>query len=316
MDFRELVYITTVADCKSVTEAAKKLYISQPSLSQVIAKVENELGIKLFDRTIYPIALTYAGETYVDTARKILLLNDNLRRQLTDIGEGKKGRITLGIPVERAGYMLPAALKEFKKLYPGVEVRTIEANSSVLLAGLKKGDTNFIILPKESADTYSDSKAELEMEVIYREKLILVAGEGVLREDHMAKLKKNTVDFSTLGDVPFILLKKGHAIRREAERIFRKNQINPDIVIETSSNINAVQLADSGLGAAIVPERAVAILKDRENIHCYSLGNQTNAWDVNAIYLKDAYLDGAERYFIEVMKKTFSRLGTEHKEEK
>jgi len=307
VDFRELVYITTVADCKSVTEAAKKLYISQPSLSQIIAKVEQELGVKLFDRTAYPITLTYAGETYVETARKILLLNDNLRRQLTDIGEGKRGRITLGIPVERAGYMLPAALKEFKKLYPGVEVRAVEANSSVLLAGLKRGDTNFIILPKESEDTYSDSKIELEMEVIYKEELMIVAGEGILREEHMMKGKKDTVDFAALGDVPFILLKKGHAIRREVERMFRKHQINPEVVIETSSNINAVQLADSGIGAAIVPERAVAVLRDRDKIHCYSLGNQTNTWDVNVIYLKDAYLDGAERYFIEVLKKIFSR---------
>lgn len=307
MDFRELVYITAVADCKSVTAAAKKLYISQPSLSQIISKVENDLGVKLFDRTIYPIALTYAGETYVETARKILLLKDNLRRRLTDIGEGKRGRITLGIPLERAGYMLPAALKEFKKVYPGVEICPVEANSSILMEGLKKGDTNFVILPKESADMVSDSKSELEMELIYKEELLLVAGEGVLGPEHMEQGCNDVVNFKALEYVPFILLKKGHAIRLEAERLFRENHINPCVVMETSSTMNALQLADSGLGAAIVPERAVAILGGRDKIHCYSLGNQVSTWDVNVIYLKDAYLDGAERYFIEVMKKIFSK---------
>ena len=306
MDFRELVYITTVADCQSVTAAAKKLYISQPSLSQIISKVENELGVKLFDRTVYPIALTYAGETYVETARRILLLKDNLRRQLTDIGEGKRGRITLGIPVERAGYMLPATLKEFRKVYPGVEVCPVEANSSMLLEGLKRGDTNFVILPRESAEMASDTKAELEMEVIYKEELLLVTGEGVLSPEHMVKGREDTVDIAKLENVPFILLKKGHSIRRHADRLFRKNHISPEIVVETSSNINAVQLANAGLGAAIVPERAVAILGGREKIRCYTLGYQASTWDVNVIYLKDAYLDGAERFFIEVMKKIFS----------
>lgn len=95
------------------------MYISQPSLSQIISKVENDLGIKLFDRTAYPITLTYAGEKYVDTARKILMMKDNLRRELTDIGNGVRGKITVGIPVERAGYMLPETLKEFRRVYPG-----------------------------------------------------------------------------------------------------------------------------------------------------------------------------------------------------
>ena len=106
MDFREMLYITAVADCRSVTAAAKRLYISQPSLSYIISKVEQDVGVKLFERRTYPLTLTYAGEKYVDTARKILLLNDNLRKELADIGMGEKGKISLGMPLERAGYML------------------------------------------------------------------------------------------------------------------------------------------------------------------------------------------------------------------
>ena len=72
MDFRDLTYILAVADNKSVTEAANKLYISQPSLSYIISKVEEELDVKLFYRKTNPITLTYAGQLYVDTARDIL----------------------------------------------------------------------------------------------------------------------------------------------------------------------------------------------------------------------------------------------------
>ena len=102
MDFRELTYITTIADCGSVTEAAKRLYISQPSLSYILAKVEEDLGVKLFDRKTSPLTLTYAGERYVATARTILSLSGNLRRELKDIGGGGRGEIRIGIPTERA----------------------------------------------------------------------------------------------------------------------------------------------------------------------------------------------------------------------
>ena len=300
MDFRELVYITVVADCKSVTAAAKKMYISQPSLSQIISKVENDLGIKLFDRTAYPITLTYAGEKYVDTARKILMMKDNLRRELTDIGNGVRGKITVGIPVERAGYMLPETLKEFRQVYPGVEIRTQEAKASVLLESLQKGETNLVVIPKNEEGL----GPELQEELIYREELLFVAGPGVVTPDMLTE-DGAYIRMEKVTDLPFIILKKGHAIRRAVDRLFRNCGATPNIIMETTSNINAVQLANSGYGATIVPERAVEIFGGREKFSCYPLG-EAYAWDVNVIYLKESYLDGAERYFIEVMQKLFS----------
>ena len=300
MDFRELVYITVVADCKSVTAAAKKMYISQPSLSQIISKVENDLGIKLFDRTAYPITLTYAGEKYVDTARKILMMKDNLRRELTDIGNGVRGKITVGIPVERAGYMLPETLKEFRRVYPGVEIRTQEAKASVLLESLQKGETNLVVIPKNE----DGLGPELQEELIYREELLFVAGPGVVTPDMLTE-DGAYIRVEKVTDLPFIILKKGHAIRRAVDRLFRNCGATPNIIMETTSNINAVQLANSGYGATIVPERAVEIFGGRAKFNCYPLG-EGYAWHVNVIYLKESYLDGAERYFIEVMKKLFS----------
>ena len=140
MDFREMLYITTVADCRSITVAARKLYISQPSLSHIVSKVEQDVGVKLFDRGTSPLTITYAGEKYVETARKILLMSDNLRKELIDAGLGEKGRIVFGMPTERAGYMLPAVIPEFKKQYPGIELHVIEAKSDELSEKMKEGD--------------------------------------------------------------------------------------------------------------------------------------------------------------------------------
>ena len=301
MDFRELVYITIVADCKSVTAAAKKLYISQPSLSQIIQRVENELGVKLFDRAAYPITLTYAGEKYVETARKILMMNDNMRRELTDIGNGVRGKISLGIPVERAGYMLPPVLQEFKRVYPGVEVRTQEAKAAVLLESLKKGETNFIVLPKDRQELDSD----LEAELIYKEELLFVAGPGVIGPEQLTG--EGAVDLAKVSSLPIIVLNKGHAIRRAVDSLMKAAHVSPNIIMETSSVINAVQLARAGCGVTIVPERGVKVFGGRDAFNCYPLAGEPYTWDVNVIYLKEAYLDGAERYLIEVMKKIFGR---------
>ena len=143
MDFRDLQYVIAVADCGSITEAAKKLYISQPSLSYIISKIEQDIGVQLFHRKNYPLTLTYAGEKYVDTARTILRLNDNLRRELVDIGLGEKGRIIFGLPTERAGYMLPRVIPPYKKMFPQVDVQIYEAMSDDLLSALLKDEINF-----------------------------------------------------------------------------------------------------------------------------------------------------------------------------
>ena len=301
MDFREMTYITTVADCGSITAAARKLYISQPSLSYIVSKVEQDVGVKLFERKNYPLTLTYAGEKYVETARKILALSGNLRRELMDIGGGEKGRISVGIPTERAGYMLPEALKRFRQQFPGIEVRLYEANSDNLLELLGKDEINFYIIPRSRAELPEGVKAEL----IYREKLYLVAGPGVITPGRLKEGSSHVVNLGKLREEQFILLKKGHAIRKKADSLLKRHRISPEHIMEVSSCISAVQLADAGLGVTIVPERAVEVLGGPDRFCCYQYTDEPDVWDVNAVYKEDAYLDRAERHLIDLLKEVF-----------
>lgn len=306
MDFREMQYITTVADCGSVTAAAKKLYISQPSLSYIISKVEQDVGVKLFDRKNYPLTLTYAGEKYVDTARKILMLNDNLRRELMDIGLGQKGRIHFGMPTERAGYMLPRVIPRFREQFPQVEVRIRELKSDELLEALLRDEINFFVLPRNA----DELPAGLKTELIYKEKLYLAAGPGMVTEDMLSDgaHQPPVVNLKKLVRSPFILLKKGHSIRQRTDKILKRHKIVPDVVMEVSSCISALQLADSGLGITIVPQRALDALGGIENHCCYLYAPEPESWNVNLVYKEDAYLDRAERYLIDLMKEVFGGM--------
>ena len=304
MDFREMLYITTIADCRSITAAARKLYISQPSLSHIVSKVEQDVGVKLFDRGTSPLTVTYAGEKYVETARKILLMSDNLRKELIDAGLGEKGRITFGMPTERAGYMLPAVIPDFKKQYPGIELQVREAKSDELLQAIMRDDISFYIIPRDQGELPVGLKAEL----IYRERLVLVADSSMISPDMLMETENvlPCVNLSAMKDMPFIMLKKGHAIRRKTDTVLRQYGIDPEIMIELSSCISAVQLAASGLGVAIVPQRAVEVLGGMGRFHCYDFSVTPVYWNVNAVYKETMYLGRAERFLIDLMKQKFS----------
>lgn len=293
MDFREFRYMIAVADCQSITKAAAKLYVSQPSLSHLIARVEQELGLKLFDRTAYPIRLTYAGERYVDTARKILMLDDDMRREFMDISEGRKGRITVGIPTERGGYMLPGILTRFKKEFPGIEVSVLEGSSELLIDSVLKGQTNFIIIPE------TQKVPELERELIYREELFFIAGHEMVKEFNCC-LDSHTVNPEKLSDMPFVLQNRGHSIRKIADSIFKKYQIIPQVVMETHSSLTAATMAAAGSAVTIVPARTVEMVNQTDGYGIYSIGEPPVTWDVVACYRKDAYLDKTQRRFITI----------------
>lgn len=316
MDFRELSYVLTVADCRSVTAAAKRLYISQPSLSYILSKVEQDVGVKLFDRKTSPITLTYAGEKYVETARKILSMKDKLRRELMDIGAGVRGEIHIGISTERAGYMLPQVASLFHSAFPKVEIRLQEAKSAEILDDLVNDRVAIAVLPGGREGLPVGMAAEL----VYRERLLLVAGEGVIQPDMLepASGEENgeeeelpRVRLSRLGELPFIMFRKGQYIRRTTDRLLHNAGIMPRMAMELSSCMSAAQIAGSGLGLTIVPERAVDALGGRKHFPCYTFPEQPAAWEVNAVYKDDAYLDKAERYFIDLMKEVFERLHVE-----
>ena len=142
MDFREFQYVVTIADCCSITDAAKQLYISQPSLSYALAKIEKEIGLKLFDRSKQPLVLTDAGQYYVTVARQFLRDKSNFQNHLADLKNGANGSISLGIPAERSGYMLPPVLPQFRRKFPGSSFYIQEASTTELFSLLR---TYFII---------------------------------------------------------------------------------------------------------------------------------------------------------------------------
>lgn len=301
MDFKQMSYMVKVAECQNITKAAKELYVSQPSLSQFIAKTEEELGVKLFDRSASPLSLTYAGEKYIEAAKEILRINKEIKDELQDIAGYQKGRISLGIPSERGGYMLPPILRKFKEKYPGIEVKTREANTDFLLEELKKGKVDLIIVPDRNLPK------ELEGQLIYEEELLFVAGDGVIGRDRCLDGYANVIDWNKIGSLPFIVLKKGQGSRRKCEEIFRFHHLEPDIIFETNSNSTALRMAASGLGVALVPEMTVNLFRGAQRFNTYSLDITPVTWNVLAVYRRDTYQNRAQKEFIKIATEIFGK---------
>ncbi|MEG0565860.1 MAG: LysR family transcriptional regulator, partial [Hungatella sp.] len=102
MNTKHAQYMLTVLQEGNITNAAKKLYVSQPSLSQMIKLVETNLGAPIFNRNTDPITLTFAGQKYIESAKQVLTINSNLQREIEEITHEDYGKIRLGIPVQRA----------------------------------------------------------------------------------------------------------------------------------------------------------------------------------------------------------------------
>ena len=174
MNSKKLKYIITIAELKSISKAANELFISQPSLSSILSNLEKELGVTLFNRSTSPLSLTYAGEKYIKIAKEILSLESNLKKELFDISNMKKGKLTVGIPSVRGTHVLPLILPKFKEKFPAMEIHLIEGDSNYLEECLFSGKVDLVLT------SLPTNHKKINCELLYEEKIMLACKKGYL----------------------------------------------------------------------------------------------------------------------------------------
>lgn len=296
MNLKKLKYIVTIAEMKSISKAASELFISQPALSNIVSNLEKELGVSLFNRSTNPISLTYAGEKYVATAKEILNLDNNLKKELSDISSMKKGKLTVAIPSVRGTHVLPLIIPKFKEEYPDIEVRIIEDDSNYLEKCLLEGKVDLVLTSFPSQDK------KITSERLYEERIFLACKKGYLKTTNCSSNNFNTITLEELKDIDFILTKKNHRIRKLTEYLFDTFDFRPKIVFETSNTSTAFRLATSGLGFCFVSEMVLNTTTPVYDFDLFEIENHPIKWDISISYLKNSYISSAERYFIDLAK--------------
>ena len=236
MNLKQALYVKTIAEEGGVTAAARKLFVSQPSLSQMLRLIEEELGLPLFERgTFRP---TYAGERYLHAANVMLSTNEILEHELQEIRQEDSGRLRLGISRQRSASLLPLVLPEFSRLHPHVELELREEGSAVLERMLRDGEVDLAF-----ASTNPVTPG-LTYRLIQRETIGILAGDD---SDLVRELPVGTrIRLERVGRGPFIALKAGHNIRVIQDLIFQERNLQPEIYLETDTMETARQVTMSG----------------------------------------------------------------------
>ncbi|MBI5580675.1 MAG: LysR family transcriptional regulator [Deltaproteobacteria bacterium] len=245
MEIRQLRSFIKVARLLSFNRAARMLHYAQSSVSAQIHALEEELGVKLFDRLGKSIILTEAGERLVQYAEKISALEEETRSELT--GEGKpRGSLTIRMPESLAIYRFPPVIKEFVSKHPGVRLTFTACTHEGLPQDLRKGVTDLGFLLTESIDD-----ADLESEVLGFENIMLVAAAG-----HPLTLKKQ-VRANDLLEETFLLSKVDCSYRRTFEKTLEAQGISIQNTITLNSVASLKECAVQGLGLTVLPKMTV-----------------------------------------------------------
>jgi DNA-binding transcriptional LysR family regulator len=302
MDFKQYEYVLTIAEEKNFSRAAKRLFISQPSLSQYINRLETQLGVTLFDRTVTPLALTYAGELYIETANKIIALSNQLQKKYADISQLKTGRLNIGLTPSKANTPLPMILPVFKNKYPNIDLIITEGSSDELEEMLTKGivDVCMLNLPIQNSD--------IEYEEILDEKILLAAPPSFTDYEQTFNGNYPEIDIKKLKDENFILLKPNQRLRQISNMIFGKAGIKPKIILETRSIETSLRLCSVGMGFCFVPETAVLNSRLENSPKLFVVNNPPLIWTLTIAYRKNSYHTKASLAFAEIAKQVLKPM--------
>ncbi|MDU2064622.1 MAG: LysR family transcriptional regulator [Sporomusaceae bacterium] len=308
MTERELLYVKTVADEKSLSKAAKKLFLTQPSLSVCMQKIETNLGIKLFKRTSKGLLLTFAGERYYQMATDILKIYNDFEIEVSDINNLKKGRMTIGITVYLATYMLPLVLPAFKQKCPNIEIFIIEKNSTELDKALASGEIDFAIMHTFPFNEHANN-INTKIHPLFKDPLVLVTKPNhPLRQYAIPKndLEFPQIDLTLFAQEPFIMLHQEQKIRQVTDLILQKAAITPTIALTTKSYETARRLACEGLGITLVPRQYLDIFPSTFHPDYYHIEEKYSPyWTMCVAVQKDAYISRAARLFISMITEQF-----------
>ena len=304
----EMTYIYTVYKEGSFSKAADKLFMTQPALSISIQKIEQSIGMPLFDRSRRPLKLTEAGEIYIDIINRMMLLEQEQKQRLNDIRELVSGTIRLGGSHYLNAYILPNILSGFTREYPGIKLEIIEESSFELSAMLadRKLDLTFSCNPAFMKD--------FERYEIFEDHILLcvpighrinekymdytLSADDILNNRHMEK-NCPTIRLSCFTDLDFILLNKGNNLYDRSNDMFQEAVFKPKIKLTVSQLVTAYRLAASSMAATFASDRLVRLGDD--SLVFYKICSDHTTRMFYALLPNREYTSRAVKMFIQYM---------------
>jgi LysR family transcriptional regulator, hydrogen peroxide-inducible genes activator len=245
MEFHQLRYVCAIAETGSFSRAAERCQVAQPSLSQQVLKLEEDLGAKLFDRLGRSIRLTEAGRVFMPHARSILDQMEAARSSVADKNADVRGSVAVGAIPTIAPYLMPRYTAAFAKNYPDAKVRIVEETTPILVESLRdlSIDLAILALPLRHKD--------LELLPIRTEPLF-----AVLPKDH-SRATAESLALKDLRGESFVMLRDGHCFRDLSIATCTHARITPNIAFESGQFSSLFGMVAAGVGISLAPEMAI-----------------------------------------------------------
>jgi LysR family hydrogen peroxide-inducible transcriptional activator len=255
MEMHQLRYVAAVARTGNFSRAAEQCHVSQPSLSQQIQKLEDELGERLFDRMKRAVQLTPHGEVFLRRAVRILEEVDAARREAADARDLLRGTVTVGVLPTIAPYLLPEVLAGFMEKFPGVEIVVQEDTTARLLKDTLACAIDFALASQPIED------GRLEVRELFTEELLLALPPG------HPLTGKRLVKVTDLAGERLIVMKEGHCLGDQVLRFCDQREMKPHISFRSAQLETIQSLVRAGLGISLIP--AMASRANRQDLPEY-----------------------------------------------
>ena len=302
MDLKLLENIVAVAEERSISRAAERLFISQPALSQQISKLEAQLGTPLFFRGKQNLSLTQAGKVYVDHAIRILNIRNDAYNQIYDIAASRKGSISIGVSPGRSPMIVSMVYAKFQKEFPDFTVQVFDYHCTMTEELLAQGrlDLGFSLL----TDDEVSSKLPISHIQLERQDMYLVASRNhPLASRYHQGSKCPVIDLKLFRQEPFALPTKGAKIRCFADELFALHGMNPVIHYEVF-NVQAITAVVSRSKlCTIIP---ASFLPEDDNLIQFRL-KPNRFMDFAICWNSNHHVTTAEQYFIHLCQESYKQ---------
>ncbi len=305
--FKNKEYVLTVYKEGGFTKASEKLFVSQPSLSASIKRIEDKVGAPIFDRSVTPVALTEIGLEYVRFASQIEQIENDFSKYVTDHENLLRGKIKIGGSSFFSSFILPKLIADFNLKHTNIDFEIIEDSSKNLLNKLITGSVDIVIdnaiITDENILSEMHTKERLLLAVPNRfninEKLssIRLSAQDVKDNKHLNQ--EYTANLSDFKNEPFILLRHENDTGKRAENLFKKYNITPNVIFFLEQQVTAYNVSCSGMGISFVSDTLVKNTGESSDVYYYKLPDNLATRKVYFYRKKNHYLSLACRKFLE-----------------
>lgn len=311
-------YVLEVVRCGNISKAAEHLGISQPALSAHIKKIEEQLGIVIFDRTFKPMTLTDAGKLYLDYINQQSNLERTFQEQLSDLNELKSGKLVLGGASFFNISYLPEAIAEFTENFPGIDIRVVDGSVPEVTRMALDHELDLFIAPEWDMDemcNYEKVASEKiflcipeQFEINNKLKKYRIPQETVIEgktDSWILKRGKDArVNFAELKDEKFIRLGENQHIGSIMQELFKRYGFEPECGITVHQTMTSFGLTVSGAGISLITEGSLKHGNIKDYPALYLIDEDLGQRNMYLAYPRNKYLSRAAKEFIKIFKET------------